>query len=71
MTTSLAAVGATEFRNTICGSRLANGCRLPARDSLRSRLVFRRRTRPGFSGCWKGLGADSPGSMVPWKIKTG
>uniref|UniRef100_A0A8C0LJ48 Uncharacterized protein n=1 Tax=Canis lupus dingo TaxID=286419 RepID=A0A8C0LJ48_CANLU len=35
--------------------------RLPIRDSLCSRLVFRRQTPPGFSGCWKGWGAGPGG----------
>uniref|UniRef100_K7AKY8 Platelet activating factor acetylhydrolase 1b catalytic subunit 3 n=3 Tax=Homininae TaxID=207598 RepID=K7AKY8_PANTR len=52
MTTSLEAVGTTGgSRMATGGSWWANGRRLPTRALLRSRLVFRRRTRPGFSGC--------------------
>uniref|UniRef100_A0A8C5ZX19 Uncharacterized protein n=1 Tax=Marmota marmota marmota TaxID=9994 RepID=A0A8C5ZX19_MARMA len=51
MTTSLEAEGATGFQGATGSRRLPR--RLPTRAFL-SLLVFRRRTRPGFSGCWKG-----------------
>uniref|UniRef100_A0A8C4LA75 Uncharacterized protein n=1 Tax=Equus asinus TaxID=9793 RepID=A0A8C4LA75_EQUAS len=72
MTTSLWALGATGgSRLAKGGSRRTNGRRLPTRASLRSRLVFLRRTRPVFSGLWKGREAGPRGSMVSWNVKIG